>query len=98
MSDFIARLRVVATAAVTWLTGAAALIQFAAPHIAEQLPAGAAETFTAWAVRVAAWVAVAVLIIRRVTPVPEAERGVIPPPTGLVDRDGNPVPHNTPED
>lgn len=78
MSDFIARVRVVLTAAVTWITAVAAVIPFIADDIADQLPSGAAEQVTKYALLAVAWLGAAVSIIRRVTPVLPDERGVLP--------------------
>lgn len=94
MSAFLARVRVVLTAAVTWLTAIAAVVPFIADDIAAQLPEGAAEQVTKYALLAVAWLGAAVSIIRRVTPVLPQERGVLPPESGLVDRDGYPVPRD----
>lgn len=71
----IARLKVIASAAVTWLIAASVLVSAAAPQIAELFPTRA-EDITTWAARVVGWLAAAVLVIRRVSPVPADERGV----------------------
>ena len=92
MSEFIERVKVVASAAVTWITVASSIVVIVSDELADVLPGDAAETVGAVAVKVVAVLAAAVAIIRRVTPVLPEERGVLPPPSGLVDRDGNPVP------
>lgn len=74
----IARIKVVATAAVTWITAVAVLLPLVAGDIAEVAP-GQAETVTHVALVVAGWLGAAVSIIRRVTTVLPAERGVLPP-------------------
>ncbi len=94
MKKFLTRVRVVATQAVTYLVGAAAVIPFIADDIADQLPAGAAGQVTKYALLAVAWIGAAVSIIRRVTPVLPQDRGLLPPPSGLVDRAGNPVPRD----
>lgn len=71
----IEKLKVVASAAVTWLIAASVLVSAVAPQIAELFPKNA-EDITEWAARVVGWLAAAVLIIRRVSPVPVAERGL----------------------
>lgn len=69
------KLKVIASAAVTWLIAASVVVSAAAPQIAELFPANA-EAITEWAARVVAWLGAAVLIVRRVTPVPPSERGI----------------------
>jgi hypothetical protein len=77
---FIDRARVVLTAAVTWITLATTVLTGVAAAVVPNLP-------DPWGSQVAGWVAAAVAfltgvvnIIRRVTPVPREERGVLPPP------------------
>lgn len=75
------RVRVIATAAVTWLVAASAAAQLVADDAAEILDPvvpGLSDDVVAWALRVVGWLGVAVTIIRRVTPVPESQRGVLP--------------------
>jgi hypothetical protein len=71
------RVKVLAGAAVTWLVAVSIAISVAAPQIAELFPESA-EDITAWAARVVGWLAVAVTIARRVSPVPADERGLLP--------------------
>lgn len=92
MSRTIAKIRVVLSAAVTWITVASGVVVIVADEAAKVLPSGAAEDVAAVAVRVVAVLGAAVAIIRRVTPVLPDQRGLIPPSSGLVDRDGNPIP------
>lgn len=73
----IERARVIATAAVTWLVAASAIVTAVAPQIGELFP-NSAEDIAAWAARVVAVLGGAVVIIRRVTPVAADERGVLP--------------------
>jgi hypothetical protein len=77
MRKLFACVRVVLTAAPTYLTGAATAIAFAKDEIAETFPA-AAEPVARWAVPVAAGLLCAARIIRRVTPVLPEERGLLP--------------------
>lgn len=73
-----ARARVVLKAAPTYLVAASGMVTLAAPELARLLPEQA-ETIGLVAARVAAWLAAAVLIIRRVTPVVDrAARGILP--------------------
>jgi hypothetical protein len=58
------------TAAVTWLTFAGAV----AVIVADEIPG-----VSGWALRVAAIIATAISIIRRVEPVIPERRGVLPP-------------------
>lgn len=78
MSDFIAKVRVVLTAAPTWITLAATLVTIFSEEIGGLLPAGAAETVGTATAVVLAWLGAAVNIIRRVTPVLPGEEGVLP--------------------
>lgn len=69
MNDLSERLKVLLSAAPTYLI----IISGVLTALAEELPDA-----PRWIVTVAAWLATAVLIIRRVTPVPPAERGLLP--------------------
>jgi len=73
------RVRVVLSSVVTWLTLASAAVLIFSEEIAAVLPEGPAADLGEWALRVVAWLGAAVAIIRRVTPVPESERGLLPP-------------------
>lgn len=75
----IERIRVVAGAAVTWLTFAATALTIFAEEIAAVFPDGGAEDATVWILRAVAWLGAAVAIIRRVTPVLPDQRGVLLP-------------------
>jgi hypothetical protein len=72
----IARLKVILTAAPTYLTSAAAIVTIFASEIAEIIP-GQAEGITEGAVVVVGVLTVAINIIRRVTPVLPSERGLL---------------------
>lgn len=76
MSDLLARARVVLRAAPTWLTAAAVVLTAAAHEISTVAPSGG-EDIVRWLVTAAAWLTSAVAIIRRVSPVPPAERGLL---------------------
>lgn len=71
----IEKLKVIASAAVTWLIAASVVVSAVAPQLAELFPQSA-EDITTWAARVVAWLGAAVLIVRRVTPVPADQRGI----------------------
>lgn len=75
------RARVVLTAAPTYLVGASAVVTIVADEVAKVLPAGQATTVGAVTVRVVAILGAAVAIVRRVTPVVDGERGLLPPGT-----------------
>lgn len=81
MTDIAARIKVIATAAVTWLVAASVFVAVAAPAIAELLPTGDRSAVIEWSVRAAAWLAGAAAIIRRVTPVEPADRGILAEPS-----------------
>ena len=80
MTSCWARARVIWQAAPTWLTGAAVAITVTNEEIASLLPAGAATTAGRWALLATGWLGAAVAIIRRVTPVPADQRGLLAPP------------------
>ncbi|HEU5085679.1 MAG TPA: hypothetical protein VFU14_20225 [Acidimicrobiales bacterium] len=77
MSDALARVRVVAASAVTWLVAAASAVTIVREEIVAAFPE-AAEPVAAVAVPLLAGLGAAVAIIRRVTPVVPSERGVLP--------------------
>ena len=77
MKNFLARARVVLTAAVTWLQVAAAALVIGAEEIGKAIPEISTD-LVAWSVRVAAVLGAIVATIRRVTPVLPAERGLLP--------------------
>jgi len=86
------RVKVVATAAVTYLTAAVVILSLVADQIVELLPNGDGQTVAAWLIRVVAVLSGAITIIRRVTPVVPQDRGLLPP-----DRAANanaPIPPN----
>ena len=66
--------KTVATSLVTVLTTAAVALTTLAHTLAEEWPLGAR-----WALLVVAAIGGAVQVLRRVTPVPPAERGMLPP-------------------
>lgn len=76
LSDLIARARVIATALVTWLVVISAILV----QVSNEL--GAVAGLPEWLLpalgKAIAVIGVAILIIRRVTVVPLAERGVLP--------------------
>lgn len=78
VADAIARIKVVLTAAVTWLVLASTIVTILSEEIATVLPAGAATDVGAVALKVVAVLGAAVTIIRRVTPVLPDERGLLP--------------------
>ena len=77
MTDFLARVRVLLTAAPTYISTATALVVIFSAEIGALFP-GAADDIAAWSVRVLAVLAGAANIVRRVAPVLPAERGLLP--------------------
>lgn len=73
----LARLRVLLTAAPTWITTAMAVVVLLRDNIATLFPS-AAEDVSRWSVTVLAVLAGALAIVRRVAPVLKAERGLLP--------------------
>ena len=78
MTEFVAKLRVIFTAAVTYLTLGVTIVTIFAEEIAAMLPVGAAEDLTQWALIAVGWLTAAITIIRRVSPVLPDERGILP--------------------
>lgn len=78
MNRLLDRLRIIATAAPTWLTAASTVLLIIHSEIAGLLPAGVAERLGSIVLVAVAWLGAAVAIIRRVTPVPVEQRGVLP--------------------
>lgn len=84
MRQFIAKVKVIASAAVTWLTFASIVLTTAAEEVAALLPTD--SEITATIIRIVAWLSTAILIIRRVATVLPNERGILPqgpPPPAL---------------
>lgn len=71
------RIRVLLTAAPTYLTGAAVVVTAVSEEIGEEFP-HLDGTVTAWATPVLAVIATAIAIVRRVTPVLKTQRGLVP--------------------
>lgn len=78
LSDLLARALVLLKAAPTYLVAASTAISAAAQPIADALPESLQGQFTADIVRVTGALAAAVLTVRRVTPVVEELRGLLP--------------------
>lgn len=81
VKQWLARARVVLTAAPTWFVTLAAALTVIAESVGELLdPINPlwAPVVSAWLIRVAAVLGSAAAIIRRVTPVPSHERGILP--------------------
>lgn len=79
------KIKVVATSLPTWLAIASAVISQVADELIKVLPdeidaqvVTISGQLVAWLAAAGAIVAGAVLTIRRLTPVPEAERGILP--------------------
>lgn len=73
------RILVVLKAAPTWLTAASAVAVTFADEIAPLIPSPWSERVSAAALSVVSVLAAAIVVIRRVSPVPAAERGILPP-------------------
>ena len=79
MTKLFARIKVIASTAVTWLIALGLVANQLAGQVGDLGTVGA--TVAAWSLRIATGIATAVLIIRRVTPVLDtAERGILPTP------------------
>jgi len=75
------RAKTVARAAVTWLVLASTILTVAAEEIAKV--AGTDSPVVVLALRAVSWLGVAVMILRRVTPVLPDARGILP--TGAIE-------------
>lgn len=75
------RIRVLLTAAPTYLTAAAVVVAAVAEEIGEAFP-GVDGTVAGWAAPVLAGIAAIIAIVRRVSPVVAAERGLLPSAPG----------------
>lgn len=78
MSKLAARILVVLKAAPTYLVAAGAVVTIVADELAKALPNGWQDNAVQIGGAVAGVIAAATAIIRRVTPVVEAERGLLP--------------------
>ena len=78
MNTTLARIRVVLNAAPTWIAAVSTILVIVADEVAAVLPAGQAEVVGAAVVRIVAWLGAAVAIIRRVRPVLDDEKGLLP--------------------
>jgi hypothetical protein len=79
MKKLLARTRVLLSAAPTWLAGAGVVVGALSEEIAEALPTGdLSDTVTQIGVAVLGAIAAATAIVRRVTPVFGAARGLLP--------------------
>jgi hypothetical protein len=77
MTRFLARAKVIATSAVTYITTGSAIVIIAADEISKIAPSWG-EQITYVATRVVAVGGAVVAIIRRSIPAPPAERGLLP--------------------
>lgn len=83
MEKLIARVRVVITALPTYLVAIAFVVGVVRDEVAKALPDHPVTEWLTWAAGIVLGVlGVAVVIIRRVTPVIAAQRGLLPPPDG----------------
>lgn len=79
MKKLLARTRVLLSAAPTWLAGAGVVVGALSEEIAKALPDGPVDdTVTQIGVVVLGAIAAATAIVRRVTPVFGADRGLLP--------------------
>lgn len=77
MTKLYAAAKVILAAAPTYFVAVAAGLTIASGTLAEVAPESW-QTTLAWAIRVAAWLTTAAQIVRRVTPVPKTQRGLLP--------------------
>jgi hypothetical protein len=77
VTNFLARARVIATSAVTYILFAQTACYVVADEVAKVAP-DQAESIAEWALKAAAAGGAVVRIIRRVSPVDPAHRGILP--------------------
>lgn len=82
MNELLARAKVLGTAVNTWLVGAAVIIPIIVSEVAHELPSDKAEVVTKWGGKAVTWIAVAIAIVRRSTPVIKSQRGLLAPEEG----------------
>ena len=80
MEDFFAKVKVVLKAAPTYLALAITVITVMVGELVPLLPEDLAVRVTAFAVALIAALAAVIRTIRRLTPVPKEQRGLLPPP------------------
>ena len=78
MTKLLARIRVLLTAAPTWLAGAAVVVGAVSDEVAKAVPDGWQDNVIAIGGPVLAVIGAATAIVRRVTPVFGADRGLLP--------------------
>lgn len=78
MNNTLTRIGVVLKAAPTYLVAASTVVTIVTEEIADELPSGSAEWVVRVGGKVVSIIGAAVLIIRRSTPVIEAQRGLLP--------------------
>ena len=91
MSDFLTRVKVVLGNVSTWLIGASAVVAIFAEEIVAFLPDEWDGSVTQAAVVIVAVLTAAVNIIRRVTPVIDSQRGLLPVPGVIIPEQNAPV-------
>ncbi len=79
MKKLLARARVILTAAPTYLVAAGTVVAMVADEVSKVLPAGWQDNAAQAAGFVLGIIGAAIAIVRRVTPVLPAERGILPP-------------------
>ena len=79
LDEIQAKAKVVATSVVTVLSGLAVLVTSFANEIAAVAPEGWQDNVLGVGVTVTAWLTAAVAALRKVTPVPADQVGVLPP-------------------
>lgn len=73
----IARIKVIAGAAVTWLVAASTTVTIFSDEIVKVVP-DQAQGIGSVSLKIVAWLGAAIAIIRRVTPVIPEDRGILP--------------------
>lgn len=74
----IERIRVLLAAVPTWGAAATSVLTVAATHVVPLLPGDVAVRVGAWVAVALGWVAAVVGVVSRVTPVPARDRGLLP--------------------
>jgi hypothetical protein len=80
MSELLAKVRVILKAWPTWAAAFTAVLGVVAAEVIPLLPEQVGVRVAGWVAVALSVIAAATAVVRRVTPVLPAERGVLPPP------------------
>jgi hypothetical protein len=79
VSDFLAKVKIVLTAIPTYGAAAVAVLTVISTSVVPLLPVGVGVKVAAWIAAALGVIQAVVAVVKRVTPVEEADRGILPP-------------------